>query len=379
MRSNSRHVLFVHAHPDDETIATGGTIAALVDAGVGVTVLTCTRGERGEVIPPHLAHLEGDGPSLAERRVGELADAMRVLGVDDQRYLGQPDARLPELEPRRYLDSGMVWGESGPEPVADPDADSLCSAPLEEVVADIATVIADVQPSAVVSYDADGGYGHPDHRRAHQAAREAAMAMAVPFFEIEDPADDAPAGGHSVDVSGVLDRKIRAMQSHATQITVDGDHYALSSGPSMPVPAMESYRRVGASEPDLPFEQQPFGSRALACTVSLVLGLGVGLLGTVTHPATITVAGAALPTGLLAAILVVTTLMVGLRLVFGSRAPSTFAAIGLVAVLLVFAQAGPGGSVLIPANTPGYVWTYGVPLIAALVIVWPRLPARSGG
>lgn len=379
MRSNHRHVLFVHAHPDDETIATGGTIAALIDAGVGVTVLTCTRGERGEVIPPQLAHLEGDGPLLAEHRVGELDDAMRVLGASDQRYLGESNARLPEREPRRYLDSGMVWGADGPEPVPDPDNDSLCSAPLDEVVADIAAVIADVQPSAVVSYDANGGYGHPDHRRAHQAAREAADVMAVPFFEIEHSSGQAPAGGHRIDVSGVLDRKIRAMQSHATQITVDGDHYALSSGPSMLVPTTESYRRVTPAAPDLPFEQQPFGSRALACGVSLVLGLGVGVLGTVTHPATVTAAGAELPTGILAAIVVVTALMLGLRLVFGSRAPSTFAAIGLVVVLLVFAQEGPGGSVLIPANVPGYVWTFGVPLIAALVIVWPRLPARQGG
>ncbi|HEU4807029.1 MAG TPA: PIG-L family deacetylase, partial [Homoserinimonas sp.] len=182
MRMDSRQVLFVHAHPDDETIATGGTIATLIDAGVGVSVLTCTRGELGEVIPPELAHLEGDGPRLAEHRVGELAEAMRILGVDDHRYLGEADARLGDLPPRRYLDSGMVWGEAGPEPVADPDDEALCSAPLDEVVADIASVIADIQPSAVVSYDANGGYGHPDHIRTHQAAREAAGVMAVPFF-----------------------------------------------------------------------------------------------------------------------------------------------------------------------------------------------------
>src|SRR5690554_2536102 len=113
MRKESRHVLFVHAHPDDETISTGGTIATLVDAGVGVTVVTCTRGERGEVIPAELVHLEGDGPKLAEHRMGELADAMRILGVEDHRYLGEQSARLADLPPRRYLDSGMVWDSSG--------------------------------------------------------------------------------------------------------------------------------------------------------------------------------------------------------------------------------------------------------------------------
>lgn len=375
---DSRHVLFVHAHPDDETISTGGTIATLVDAGVGVTVLTCTRGERGEVIPPTLAHLEGDAQNLAEHRVGELAEAMRILGVDDHRFLGEPDARLADLPPRRYRDSGMVWGEGGPEPVPDPDAESLVAAPLEEVAADIAAVIAAVHPDAVVSYDANGGYGHPDHIRVHQASRRAADVMSVPFFTIE-PDTAAHPGSRRVDVTPVLERKTLALRAHQTQVTVDRDHYALSSGPSMPIPAEESYRRVDSATTDVPFSQQSRGARALACVVALALGLGVGVLGTVSHPSTITVAGASFPAGLIAAMLVAIALMVGLRLIFDSRSPVTFAALGLVVVLLVFAQAGPGGSVLIPADVPGYTWTFGVPLIAALVIVWPRLPPRTGG
>src|SRR5690606_31265526 len=117
MRRDLEHVVFVHAHPDDETISTGGTIASLVEAGVGVTVVTCTRGERGEVIPPELQHLEGDGPALAGVREGELAAAMAALGVTDHRYLGDSNARAAGLAPRRYADSGMVWGADGrPEP-----------------------------------------------------------------------------------------------------------------------------------------------------------------------------------------------------------------------------------------------------------------------
>lgn len=377
---DSRQVLFVHAHPDDEAITTGGTIATLVDAGIGVTVLTCTRGERGEVVPAELAHLEGDGAQLGEHRVGELAEAMRVLGVEDHRYLGEQSARLADLPPRRYLDSGMVWGESGqPEPVQDLDSMALCSAPTEEVAADIAAVIAAVQPVAVVSYDADGGYGHPDHIKAHLAARRAADVMAVPFFAIESQAATPASTSHQVDVSAVYQRKMDALRAHRTQLTVDGDHYALSSGPSMPIPLTESYRSFQAPDADVPFSRQSFTARALACLMALAVGVGVGLLGTVTHPSQITMAGVSLPTGLIASLIVASALLVGLRLVFGSRAPSAFAAIGLAAVLLVFAQAGPGGSVLIAGNLPGYVWTYGVPLVAALVIAWPRLPARVGG
>jgi N-acetyl-1-D-myo-inositol-2-amino-2-deoxy-alpha-D-glucopyranoside deacetylase len=301
---------------------------------------------------------------------------MRILGVDDHRFLGEPDARLADLPPRRYLDSGMVWGEGGPEPVADLDAESLCSAPVEEVAADIAAVIAAVRPDAVVSYDADGGYGHPDHVRVHEASRRAADAMAVPFYAIEPAAEATDPGIHLVDVARVLDRKTAALRAHHTQVMVDGDHYALSSGPSRPIPATEAYRRVDLPVTDVPFGQQSLGTRVLACTVAVVLGVGVAVLGTVTHPSTMAVAGASIPTGLIAALVVVIALLVGLRLIFDSRAPVTFTSLGMVVVLLVFAQAGPGGSVLIPANVPGYTWTFGVPLIAALVIAWPRLPAR---
>src|SRR5690606_32380301 len=376
MRMEPRHVLFVHAHPDDETISTGGTIATLVDAGVGVTVLTCTRGERGEVIPTELSHLEGDGARLAEHREGELAEAMRILGVEDHRYLGERGARLADLPPRHYLDSGMVWDSSGrPQPVPDLDSKALCSAPTEEVAADIAAVIAAVQPDAVVSYDEDGGYGHPDHIRAHVAARRAADVMAVPFYAVLPPQGSLGADTHTVDVAPVLDRKVRAMQAHRTQIVVDGDHFALSSGPSMPVAATESYRRLDGFEAEIPFGRQPWAAKALACAVALVLGVGVGILGTVTHPSTAMIAGVVVPSGLVVAFIVATALMVGLRLVFGSRSPAIWAAIGIVLVLLVFAQSGPGGSVLIAANVPGYAWTYGVPLIAAFVIAWPRLPS----
>ncbi|MBE8146215.1 PIG-L family deacetylase [Brevibacterium casei] len=81
-------ILFVHAHPDDETIATGGTIAALAAEGDQVTVLTATRGEGGEVIPPEMKALEGDRAGLASVRESEIAEAMRSLGVTDHRFLG---------------------------------------------------------------------------------------------------------------------------------------------------------------------------------------------------------------------------------------------------------------------------------------------------
>ena len=385
MGNETDRVLFVHAHPDDETIATGGTIATLVDQGVGVTVLTCTRGESGEVIPAELRHLEGHGAELAEYREKELAKAMHILGVTDHRYLGDRAARQLELEPRRYLDSGMVWGKRGAEPMPNPIAHSLCAAPFGEVAADIATVIASLRPDVVVSYDEQGGYGHPDHIRAHEAARRAAEVMGVPFFAIEPPGAPASRGAKRLDVSAVLDRKAEAMRAHRSQVIVDGTSYALSSGSAMPIAAVESYRRIDGDgdgygegarqEPS--FSEQGIVARVFACLIAVIVGVAVGILGTVNHQSTLTLLDADIPLGVISALVTAAALFIGLRLVFAHRAPTAFAALGTLAVLWLFAQEGPGGSVLIPANTVGYLWSFGVPLLAAMVLAWPRLPARA--
>ncbi|MCU1545946.1 MAG: mycothiol biosynthesis protein [Homoserinimonas sp.] len=381
MDATGRRYLFVHAHPDDETISTGGTIAQLVDQGAEVTVLTCTRGERGEVIPPELAHLEFDAVALGEHRMGELSEAMRILGVSDHRYLGDTNARLSSLQPRRYLDSGMVWGETGALPIPASAEDelssqSLCAAPLHEVAADIASVIAQVQPTAVVSYAADGGYGHPDHIRAHQATARACEVMSVPFFTIE-PDSTAPA--EVVDVTAQLERKAGAMRAHRTQITVSGDSYALSSGPTMPIASREAFREASTvGEEPTSFARMGTGSRVASAALSLVGGSVIGVLATINHQFAVSPFGVVIPLGLIAALLISTALMVGLRLLFDHRVPATLAAVGLLVTLFVFAQTGPGGSVLIPATAVGYVWAFGLPLAAAVVLAWPRMHSTRG-
>lgn len=153
-------LLLVHAHPDDETITTGATMAGLAAAGVPVTLVTCTRGELGEVIGDELAHLAGDGDALAAHRETELAAAMSALGVRDHRFLGAADGV-------RYRDSGMVWGPDGLATVP-PDVapDAFAVADLEVAAARLAAIIDEVRPSHVVTYEPGGGYGHPDHVRA---------------------------------------------------------------------------------------------------------------------------------------------------------------------------------------------------------------------
>jgi N-acetyl-1-D-myo-inositol-2-amino-2-deoxy-alpha-D-glucopyranoside deacetylase len=365
-------VLFVHAHPDDESISTGATIATLVDAGALVTVLTCTRGERGEVIPRELQHLANSPRDLALQREAELAEALAVLGVSDHRILGNTDARWAGPPPRRYLDSGMRWGEKGAEALAESDPGALTAADLGEVAADIAAVMIAVEPHVVVSYAADGGYGHPDHVRVHEATRTAADVLRIPFYVI-----DRTPGPRSlqVDVAPVLDRKRAALAAHRTQIAVDGDTFSLSSGAPRRIAEPEVFTRL--RPPSASFRDNGLALRVTTCALAVLLGVFVGATLTVAHQASATIGGLRLPWGLIAAVFVTAALLAGLRLAFRTRLVAACAAVGLLAASAFLAIQSAGGSVLVPANPAGYVWTFAPVLIALAVVAWPRVGPRT--
>lgn len=224
--------LFVHAHPDDETLSTGALIAELVARGVRVGVVTASRGERGEVVAGPLSSLEGT-PELTAHREGELAGALASLGVPWHAWIGLPPARAAGLAPRVYRDSGMRWvceGQAGP--AEDVDDDALTRAPLEEVAADLAAAIASFGPDLVVGYDDNGGYGHPDHVRAREAARAACDSLGVRFAEVvgrrEDAAGDAAA--EWLELGHRLPDVVAALRHHASQLTVDGVEVVHSGG-----------------------------------------------------------------------------------------------------------------------------------------------------
>lgn len=270
--------MMVHAHPDDESIATGATMAKYAAEGARVTLVTCTLGEEGEVIPENLAHLASDREdSLGEHRVGELGKACVALNVRDHRFLGGQG---------RFRDSGMMEASTNDHPKAFWNAD------VEEAAQELAETIREVQPHVVVSYDEHGGYGHPDHIQAHRVTRRAcvkageralpgdpwqvgklyAIAQPVsriqeaverlnvesgPFTppnEVADIARGTPDSAVStrIDASDHWAAKALAMRSHATQVTVDGQRFALSNGIAQEIDAVEHFTLLMGPTPSAP-------------------------------------------------------------------------------------------------------------------------------
>ncbi len=168
-------LLLVHAHPDDETIQNGATMAKYVAMGRGVTLVTCTAGEMGEILVPELEHLAADREDgLGEHRRGELDDAMKELGVTDHRFLGGFGT---------YRDSGMQWHADGYAiPADDTHANAFWNADLREAADHLVAIVREIRPQVLLTYDQFGNYGHPDHIQAHRVATYAAALAAVPSY-----------------------------------------------------------------------------------------------------------------------------------------------------------------------------------------------------
>ena len=222
-------VTFFHAHPDDEAIATGGTMASLAAEGHRVVLVTATQGELGEVADGLL----DPGESLGDRRVVELAEAAAVLGVARQLFLG-------------YHDSGMEGEESNAR------ADGFAAADRGEAAGRLAGILAEESSDVLVVYDEHGGYGHPDHVQVHDVGMAAAELAGTPVvymatmdrgfmqelrrraaeFQVGPDGDDELEGVDTmgepseritteVDVTRWVDTKKLAMRAHASQIAED--------------------------------------------------------------------------------------------------------------------------------------------------------------
>ncbi|MFZ2623948.1 MAG: PIG-L family deacetylase [Propionibacterium sp.] len=220
-------VLVVHAHPDDDTLSTGPLLAWLARHGADVGLVTCCRGERGEIVPGALPEGAGDH-ELVEAREGELDAACRALGVRRHWFLGKSPWRVPGRAERHYEDSGMRWvTPTVAGPAEDAGELSLSRSPIEEELADLLAGLDRTTPDVVLSYDDGGGYGHPDHVRVHQVVQRAAAARDLPFVQVVSN-DDVPGAVTSgarwfgTDEPAVADAVLTALHCYRTQLTVVG-------------------------------------------------------------------------------------------------------------------------------------------------------------
>jgi N-acetyl-1-D-myo-inositol-2-amino-2-deoxy-alpha-D-glucopyranoside deacetylase len=268
---HDRRLLLVHAHPDDESIESGATMAKYAAEGAYVCLVTCTLGEEGEVIPEGLRDLVAED-RLGPHRMTELAAACDALGTSDQRYLGGPG---------RWRDSGMMGAPSNDDPRC------FWRADLEHAAAELVPIIRAVRPQVAVTYDARGYYGHPDHIQAHRVTRLAIeraadpgtggdradaaepwrvaklYATAMPVSELEEGLTALRAAGRpfaavdsvselpfgvpddaittTIDATDHLPAKVAAMRAHHTQISVDPPFYALSNDVGQHLSGTEHY------------------------------------------------------------------------------------------------------------------------------------------
>jgi LmbE family N-acetylglucosaminyl deacetylase len=226
-------MLAVHAHADDETITMGATLAQCADRGIATAVLCCTDGQLATIYAPDMDE-ESTRPRLGEIRREELRAACAILGVSEVHFLG-------------YHDSGMAGAESNDDPVA------FWRASLDEATGAVVAHIRRFRPHVVVTYDGNGGYGHPDHIQVHRVGRRAAelantakvyeatinrdhmielikrareYGMETPNDELPDPEGEgfdmgmpAEAITTTVDVRDYLEIKRQAMAAHASQIS----------------------------------------------------------------------------------------------------------------------------------------------------------------
>ncbi len=281
----ARRLVLVHAHPDDEVISSGATMAMYAADGVHVTLVTCTLGEEGEILVPGLAHLAAEqDDALGQHRISELAAAMKALGVHDSRFLGAPG---------RYRDSGMMGVPQNERP------GTFWQADVDTAAADLVGVLREVRPQVLVTYDDNGGYGHPDHIQAHRVTMRAAelaadpefrpdlgeawtvakrYEYAMPFSFLQAGIDAMREAGDTEFFGGVekvedlgmgipdelvttivnaddhIPAKMAAMRAHATQIAVDGPFFALSNHLGQKIWGTECFRLVGGTVTPVPGE-----------------------------------------------------------------------------------------------------------------------------
>lgn len=416
-------ILFVHAHPDDESSSTGATMSFYAEAGAQVSLLTATRGEMGEVIPEELKHLEASHPAcrdggagLGRVREAELAQALKVLRVKEHAFLGQGFAPVAGGV-SAYPDSGMSWGPDGRatvNPAAAPD--SLTRSELLPQAQALSVALARLKPHVLVTYDAGGGYGHPDHVRTHQMTAEALRMVigteAEPLMVWGLEGDFLPDDSRlQAVIDGNLKAKREAMAAHVTQLTVTSDTtFEYSNGVEQKISARETYRLLysgpgveadrgqfvgtaASTRPELAGGKAPELEPVLPSpTNSALTALGMGLLagcaGTFYHAHLwYSQSGSYLPWGSLLAVLTLLLACIWVNERARSSWPGVLAALTAFVLTYAFSNFKEEGYLILlnpqyPVGMAGTVWvlgTLGAAVLATIIYGLSRRRRKAAG
>lgn len=363
---NPKRLLVVHAHPDDESIFTGHIIAERLAAGAEVYVLTLTRGERGKVKLEELKGLEGQLRAMGAFRTGELKVALSEL------QKAGPKLQHSFAGTRAFLDSGMRINQMGrPTKKSRTDEMALAAASTAVIAEDIERVMKSFKPDALLTYNAKGGYGHPDHKMAHRAT---AMAIrhyrrqnkkAPQFWVLAEPNER-----FDVAIGDAKTAKFKraALEAHSSQISIFAETFSVATA-EIRYDAPEKIRKATPS---------PLVHLLPLLTFFWAIPLGVllGLAGTLLHSIKTTDA-AHFPIGVTVALTMVASLAIALRLLRNSRGALYLLTASFISTVYWLSQEQPGGEVLIVANQVGDTWVYGSMAICAFVMLFPRLNPSS--
>ena len=359
-----KRLLIVHAHPDDESLFTGHVIADRLAAKAEVMVFTLTRGERGKVKLEELKSLEGNLSAMGAFRSGELREALAAFGDVKHAFAGT----------RAYLDSGMRLNPFGrPAKPRRLDEMALSAASTSVIADDIFNAIQEFKPDAVLTYNRKGGFGHPDHKMAHEAT-----AMAVrrynkkrngrgpEFWVIAEPRErfDIQIGDAKTAVI-----KKAALEAHSSQVAVGAETYSVVAGKEFRYDRTERLRKAS---PNPLVHLRP----VLTFFWAMPLGFLLGLAGTLLHQVRATDSQGT-PIGLIVALVMTGSLALAMRLLRNSRGALYLLAATFAATIFWLSQPQPNGTLLIPGNDLGNFWAYGSLGLCAIIILFPNIRAGS--
>ena len=365
---NYRRVLFVHAHPDDESLSTGHVIADRMAAGADVMVLTLTRGERGKMKLVELKSLEGNLSAMGAFRTNELINALKEFSV------GEAKVQHRFAGTRAYLDSGLrinAFGKPGKR--KDLDEMALAAVTASVIADDVIKAINDFRPDAVVTYNAKGGYGHPDHKAAFEgtalALRKYAKThngKAPKFWVVAEPGER-----FDVSVGNEATTAVRkaAIGAHASQVILTSETFAVAPTQEHRFDEPDRLRMIRRPSFWLP------ARKILAGLWGLPLGVLLAFAGTLLHRDNTSGVGQA-PIGLIVALVMTGSLGLGLRLLRSSLGALYLMTLAFYVSIWYFANGRPS-SPLIQGDWIGSWWTYGSVILLAIIILFPRLRPKT--